>query len=255
MLKIVLIVALVYSLACGYLYAKQRALIFFPVTENNWTDAQFFWLETDQARLKIWEINEGKQAVIYFGGNAEAVEFNIPDFRPLLHDFKVYLVNYRGYGGSSGSPSEKALFEDALALYDALEKKYDAIHVVGRSLGSGVALFLAEQRKIGKIALITPYDSLRNLAQSHYPLFPVKWLLKDPFDSLLRAQKIDNQVLILIAEKDRIVPLKHSQRLINSLTQAQVESHIIQGADHNNITNPPETLSYLQTFLKTELTQ
>ncbi len=249
MLKIILIVAFIYTVACGYLYAKQRALIFFPVTENKWIDAPFFWLESDQARLKIWEINQGSEAIIYFGGNAEAVEFNIPDFKSLLPNFKIYLVNYRGYGGSSGSPSEKALFQDALALYDAIAGQHDAIHVIGRSLGSGVALYLAEQREVTKIALITPYDSLRNLAQSHYPLFPVRWLLKDPFDSLARVDKIHNPVLVLIAENDRIVPVKHSQNLINGLTQAEVESHVIHDTNHNNITQPPEAFDHLQKFL------
>lgn len=249
MLKISLIIIAVYAMACSLLYFKQRDLLFFPVPENTRADADALWLETGQARLKIWQVNEGKQAIIYFGGNAETVELNIPDFKPLLKDFAIYLVNYRGYGGSSGTPSEQALFHDALAIYDALIKHHDSIHVIGRSLGSGVASYLAQQREIEKLVLITPFDSVRNVAQRHYPLFPVKWLIKDPFDSLRLAESIDNPTLILIAEKDEVVPLAHSQNLIEALSLAKVEAHVIRGSHHNNITDSPATMKYLQQFL------
>jgi pimeloyl-ACP methyl ester carboxylesterase len=253
MLKILLFAVALYAIACLFLYFKQRDILFFAMPENNQVDASVLWLETEDARLKIWQFNEGKDAILYFGGNAEAVEQNIVDFRHLFKDFTVYLVNYRGYGGSSGSPSEKALFDDALAIFDELKKDHDIIHVIGRSLGSGVGCYLAQQKPVKKLVLLTPYDSVQNVAQSHYPLFPVKWLIKDKFDSISRAGFITSPVLVLMAENDKVVPLQHSQNLIQALTATTVESHIINGTQHNNITSAPQSLEYLKHFVTADL--
>ncbi len=249
MLKIILVLVIAYSLMCAFLYAKQRDMLFYPVAESNDVPADVLWLESDSARLKIWRFNEGDEAIIYFGGNAEAVHYNIADFKPLLAGFTVYLVNYRGYGGSSGQPSQQALFEDALTVYDHLKARHSRIHVIGRSLGSGVACYLASQRSVDKLVFITPFDSVKNIAQSHYPLFPVKWLIKDPFDCQARAGSLSNPVLLLVAENDRVVPFKNSQNLVQALTHARVEQHIIRRATHNDITDYTESLDYLAHFL------
>lgn len=250
MLKILLIALMIYGLACLFLYIKQRDMLFFPTAESHAAAASPLWLESQQQRLKIWQFNEGKPALLYFGGNAEAVERNIIHFRHIFKTYTVYLMNYRGYGGSSGSPSEKTLFEDALAVYDFIAKQHPSISAVGRSLGSGIACYLATEREIDKLVLITPYDSVTNLAQSHYPFFPVKWLLKDPFDSLDRAASISNRTLVLMAEYDQIVPLSRSRNLINAFIKTRVESHIIPGAGHNDISENPLYQTLLSAFMK-----
>ena len=102
-----------------------------------------------------------------------------------------------------------------------------------------MACFLASEREVDKLALMTPYDSIKNLAQSLYPVFPVKWLLKDTFDSIRIAPSLVNPVLVLIAQHDRVIPLKRSESLLQSLTRAQLESHIIKGATHNDISSFP----------------
>lgn len=248
MLKFTTIILIFYTLACLFLYFKQRDLLFYPTPNNSALKAPVLWIENDREKLKTWRLNGGERAIIYFGGNAESVEYNIPEFKQAFNDFTVYLVNYRGYGGSSGSPSQTALFDDALALYDEIQSTHSSISLIGRSLGSGVACFLASERKVDKLALITPYDSIRNVAQSHYPLFPVKWLLKDSFDSLSCARGLTNSILVLMAEKDRVIPMKHSQNLLQSFTHERVDSHIIKNTSHNDISSDPLYLQLLEHF-------
>jgi hypothetical protein len=252
MLKFATIILLFYTLACVFLYIKQRDLLYFPTPENTQVNATAIWIEQGSHRLKIWKINEGENAIIYFGGNAESVEYNIPEFRQFFAGYTVYLVNYRGYGGSSGSPSEQALFEDAAFIYDEIKKQHPSIGVIGRSLGSGVACYLASEREVDRLALITPYDSIEALAQSLYPVFPVKWLLKDAFDSLSCAPSLSNPVLVLIAQNDQVIPLKRSENLLQSLTQAQVESHIIEDATHNDISSSAAYQQLLKNFFEQE---
>lgn len=250
MLKILLLLLLLYFLAGLFLFVKQRDLMYFPTAESSREDTPYIRLKNDDESLKIWHINQGKPAILYFGGNAESVEYNLENFQRIFPDHTVYLMNYRGFGGSSGKPSEKALFGDALKLYDSIKNQHQQIHVIGRSLGSGVASFLAEQRPVNKLVLITPYDSIMLLARSHYPIFPIRWMLLDHFDSLSRASKLDNEMLILLAEQDRVVPHRHSYNLIGSLTSRKVETSIIPNTRHDTILDSGLALEKLERFFR-----
>jgi len=250
MLKIVTSVLILYALACAFLYLKQRSLLFFPLPENTHVDARAIWIESGEVKLKLWKFNQGKPAIIYFGGNSEAVEDNIQIFTTLFKQYTVYLLNYRGYGGSSGSPSEQGLKQDALAVYDQLAAQHSSVSVIGRSLGSGVACHLAAHRDVDKLVLITPYDSILNVAKSHYFYFPVRWLLKDTFDSVALAPALHNRTQVLIAEHDQVIPVKHSWNLIKALTHAQLETQVIAGASHNDILARSTTQQLLADFMR-----
>ena len=252
MLKILSIVLLVYAIACLLLYVKQRSILYYPTPENLNVNAEPLWLQTAQHKIKLWVINsknssQQKPAIIYFGGNAEQVENNVTDFKSMFTDFSVYVVNYRGYGGSSGSPTEKGLFNDALAIYDQLITQHSTINVIGRSLGSGVASFLAANRTVSKLVLTTPYDSISSVAQTHYPIFPVKWLIKDTFDSVRYAASIKSKILVLYAENDQVIPLKHTTKLIQALPHAS--SQMITGSSHNDISSSPQYQKLLAEFI------
>ncbi len=251
MLKIFSLFIILYSLACLFLYIKQRSILYFPTAENVNTSTDTFWLQTSDATLKIWiinkdESNQQKPAILYFGGNSETVEDNITDYKNMFSDFTVYLVNYRGYGGSTGKPTEAGLFSDALAIYDQLIEQHSSISVIGRSLGSGVASYVAAHRDVLKLVLITPYDSIRNVAQSHYPFFPVKWLIKDQFDSSRYASSINCQILVMYAEHDQVVPMVHTKELLKFLPNAK--SHLIKGTAHNDISSNNEYQNLLMDF-------
>ncbi len=238
MLKTFTFLIALYALACLFLYIKQRSILYYPTPENADTRAEALWLKTPEAKLKVWVLNkqdfdQEKPAILYFGGNAEAVENSIPEFTQMFSDFTIYLTNYRGYGGSSGKPTEAGLFSDALAIYDRLTAQHSSLSVIGRSLGSGVASYLAANRKVLKLVLITPYDSISRVAQSHYPVFPVKWLLKDQFDSTRYAPTISSQILVLYAQQDQVIPMGHTKNLLTYLPAAK--SHMKKNATHNDI--------------------
>jgi pimeloyl-ACP methyl ester carboxylesterase len=188
-------------------------------------------------------------AALYFGGNAEDVYFNAADFAGRLPGHSVYLVNYRGYGGSTGSPTEDALFADAVALFDALTPRHHAVDVIGRSLGSGVGVYLAANRPVRRLVLVTPFDSVLAMARRLYPVYPVDWLLKDRFDSVGHATDITASVLLLVAERDRVVPPEHAERLAAAFSQAPAEQVLIERAGHNDVTAYPNYWSRLARFL------
>jgi pimeloyl-ACP methyl ester carboxylesterase len=156
--------------------------------------------------------------IIYYGGNAEEVSWQAGE--PWPADWSLALVNYRGYGRSEGKPSERALFADAGIVFDALAARADVdrsrIVLVGRSLGSGVATYVASRREVAGVVLISPYDSMAALGQRHYPFLPVRLLLKHPFDSLSLAPAIKTPLLVIVAERDGIIPPEHSQRLYDA---------------------------------------
>jgi hypothetical protein len=170
-------------------------------------------------------------------------------FETVFADYSVYLINYRGYGASEGSPTETALFSDALAIYDHIRKQHSSISAYGRSLGSGVAVYLAAMRPLEQVILLTPYDSVAEVAQKRYSLFPLRYLVKDRFDSVSRAEQITTEVLIASAELDREIPLQHTLALRQRFTRASVEYQQIKGAAHNDIIDFPQYQALVERFI------
>jgi len=233
------------------LYFGQRSMMYLPTAENPATDVVFETVEFEDVRLKVWVVNPGQpKALLYFGGNAEDVYYNAPDFARALSGHTSYLVNYRGYGGSTGQPTEEGLFADALSLFDRLSSRHEAIDAVGRSLGSGVAVYLAGQRTVRRLVLITAHDSALAVARRLYPVYPVGWMLKDRFESDRHAAGIDAPVLLLSAERDRVIPAAHSERLAEALEDAPVQQVIIRGAGHNDISGFAQYWQVLRRFLE-----
>lgn len=202
-----------YCLLCLLLYLLQRQLIYFPVPAQLPPTEPLILQQANATVLVSQQPRDTSQALLYFGGNAEDVSLSLPEFAAAFADHAVYVMHYRGYGGSSGSPSEQALVADALTLYDLLQSKHSDITVIGRSLGSGVAVQLAAQRKVAQLLLITPFDSLSALAQRQFPFFPVKWLLKDTYNFVAYAPAINSRTLILLAEQDEIIGRAHTEAL------------------------------------------
>ena len=238
----------VYAVGAVALYAYQRKILYFPSPEYA-HEFDSLELYNEQEVLKVAVLNPGQsRAIIYFGGNAEAVIFNAEPFLENYPEHTIYLVNYRGYGGSTGSPTELGLYSDSLALYDRVSTNYESISLMGRSLGSGVATFLASQREVAHLALITPYDSIKNVAQARIPIYPAGLLLKDRYDSAEKAKRVAARVLIVMAELDSVIPNSHSITLSEAFQEEQVSVINIKGADHNNISLGLEYYSGLKRF-------
>lgn len=208
-------------------------------------------MRSDGETLQILKVGPAHgNALIYFGGNAQDVSRLIPLFSKAFPDRPVYLVNYRGYGGSSGSPSEAALLHDAVTVFDFVGKRHADVAVIGQSLGSGVAVFLATVRKIARLVLITPYDSIETVAKNSFPQFPVSLLLKDKFMSSARADHVHSPTLILLAEHDEVIPRASSEALIASFRRLQPVVEVLQGTTHNSACADEACLKRLAVFLQ-----
>ncbi len=244
------LLSVLYLGLCSLLYFRQRAMIYYPTPPVDSKEADAVWLSHQGQRLKIWHVpHEGEKAILYFGGNAEEVSLNLPRFRRLFPDHALYLANYRGYGGSTGSPSEEALTADASLLYDFAARQHSEITVIGRSLGTGIAVVLATERPVSRLVLITPYDSMVNLAAELYPIFPVRLLMQDSYDSLARAPGLAMDILLLIAERDEVIPRPRSEALAEVLPPEKTRVRVIPAAGHNTIDEIPLYDRILSAFI------
>ena len=241
---------LVYLGLCAALYAFQRALIYYPQPRAIAGPASTMELAVADASLVVSvRSHDGPKALLYFGGNAEDVSSNLPSFSRAIPDHALYLMHYRGYGGSSGTPSEEALQRDALALFDRIFLDHPEIAVVGRSLGSGIGIWLASQRPATRLVLVTPYDSMQDLAASHFPYLPVRWLLRDKYESSRYAPSIRVQTLVISAEDDEVIPSASTARLLAAFAPGVAALKVISGAGHNTISNSPDYLEALRSAL------
>ena len=121
--------------------------------------------------------------------------------------------------------------------------------MIGRSLGSAVAVFLASRKNVDRLVLVTPFDSIINLAGRMLPIFPTSLLLKEKFDSLSYVSEVTAPVLAIIAEDDEIISRRHSAKLIAAFPSAQISVEIITGAPHNSIDLFPAYMQSLRAFL------
>lgn len=220
--------------------SRRAAVASRPGVESLFIDA------ADGVRLHAWHV-KGDPLVIYFGGNAEEVSWMLDDAARRAPGVGWLLVDYRGYGSSAGSPSEKALVSDALHWYDRF-KGIERIHVFGRSLGSGVAVQLAAERPVAGVILVAPFDSLAEVGKRHYPFVPVNWLLKHRFDSAALAPKMKAPLLCIVASHDEIIPAAHARRLYDAWggPKQWVE---LEGAGHNSTDNAANYWPSIQRFL------
>ena len=232
------VVVLVYVAACAALFYFQRSLIYFPQTAARPGDSMA--LKVEGATLQVaTRPHAGPDAVIYFGGNAEDVSATMPELMSAFPAQALFLMHYRGYGGSSGAPSEQALHRDALALFDKVHAQHPRVVVVGRSLGSGIAVRLATLRPVARLVLVTPYDSLQDLAASLYPMFPVRWLLADKFESKRYAPLVQVPTTIVAAERDEVIPRASTDQLHALFAGGVARMHVLPGVGHNTISAHP----------------
>lgn len=249
-LLIILVVALSLYLSYGlYLYLKQRDLLYHPMeqTKHDGLDEESF--EIQGCSIKVSILNKAnKKAIIYFGGNKENVDKNANIFSEIFTDYSVYMIKYRGYAGSTCDPSEKAIYFDAAHIYEEIKEDHEEILIIGRSLGSGVATFIAAQKKIDKLILVTPFDSIQSVVQSKFPLYPTGWILKERYDSLSRAKEITAPTLIIAAQNDEMISVLQTERLHNAFLK-KPKFVMIKEVDHSNIVTSSRYYDALHAFI------
>lgn len=260
-LKIGLVVIILFA---AMLYFRQDGMIFlgaklsssnlrellnrFPHSEMRITTA-------DGTELHGWYLrangDDPAPLLIYFGGNAENIAHMLFEQKH-FKGYSLLLMSYRGYGLSGGKPSQNALCGDALFLYDHFSAKPEVdanrILLMGRSLGSGVAVYLASKRNVEGVVLISPYDSMTSLAKEFYPWLPATLLLKHPFDSLTLAPAIKVPLLTIIGSHDNIVTPQRSKVLVQAWG-GKTQLVEIEGADHNELGNQRQFWDAIEDFI------
>ena len=244
------------------IYFLQERLIFFPqpltadpLKANTGAAIEEVSLVTaERVKLHGWLVHAAATRtaapiLIYFGGNAEEVSW-LAASAGRYAGWSLLLLNYRGYGASEGKPGEAALFADALQIYDyaAGRARGGRVAVMGRSLGSGVAVYLAAQRPVAAVILVSPYDSVESVAKTIYPYLPIGLMLKHRFDSIARAPGIRAPLLCLVASDDRVIPRPHSERLYAAWSGPR-QWREIAPADHDSLAGEPAYWDAIASFL------
>lgn len=227
------------------MYLAQRKLMYFPDTTRippaavGLPEAEEVLLETaDGEKVIAWHVapRGEKPVILYFQGNGGGLDLRVARFRQIIADGTgLIALCYRGYGGSSGSPSERGLLLDAEATYRFAAQFYPAPRIVpwGESLGTGVAVALAAARPVGRVVLESPFTSAVDIAAAAYPFVPVRWLMKDPFRSDARVKDITAPVLVLHGTEDGVVPIAYGERLY-ALIRAPKRFVRLPGAGHED---------------------
>jgi len=204
----------------------QRKLMYFPFAREaapasiGLPQAEVLHLRTDDGEtLLAWFIAPapGRPLILYFHGNANGLGQLGPRFRQLTATGDGILgVEYRGYAGSTGSPSEDGLLRDGEAAYaEAMALGFAPASMVafGESLGTGVAVDLASRHPVGALVLDAPYSATVDVAQWRMPMFPVRWLMRDQFRSDQKIVKVTAPVLIIHGTADWTIPIRFGERL------------------------------------------
>lgn len=240
------IAGIIYALACVLLYVFQEKLIYVPFAELARTPAAVLphyedvWLETrDGAQLHGWFVSASTPAapyVIFFHGNAGNMAGRVPvlEYHHRL-EHHVLMIDYRGFGQSSGEPSEAGTAMDALTAWNYLTDKQGAsperIVIHGRSLGAAVALQLARQVQAAAVILESPFTSLPDVASDVYPLFPVRWLARIQYPNLEAVRALDTPILVAHSPDDDLIPYSHGQDIADA--RPGIELLNLAG-DHNS---------------------
>lgn len=235
-----------YVSGVALLYVAQRSLQYLPErfrtapAAAGLPEAEEMELSTaDGERVIAWHIppRGDMPVIIYLHGNGASLRWRAARFRALTADGTgLVALSYRGYGGSSGTPTEAGLLADGTAAYAFAAARYPAERLVawGESLGGGVAIALAAEQPIGRVVLESPFSSAVDVGAATYWFVPVRWLMKDQFRSDLRIGRVGAPVLVMHGDRDQVVPFAQGQRLFD-LIKAPKRFVRFAGVGHNEL--------------------
>jgi uncharacterized protein len=253
-----------------FLWAVQRRLMYFPMgdvlepadvgatrvenvsfsTSDGLTLHGWFFLAPPSATSAT------RFTIIVFNGNAGNRSYRAPLATALQErGHAVLLFDYRGYGGNPGAPTESGLREDARAARAFIIGRSDVeparVVYFGESLGTGVAVTLAAEHPPAALVLRSPFASMVDVGRMHYPILPVRWFLRDRYDSAERIARIRSPLLVIAGDRDGVIPLDHSQRLYDAAMSPK-KLVIVPGADHNDaaLLNGDEMIAAIADFLQ-----
>jgi dipeptidyl aminopeptidase/acylaminoacyl peptidase len=250
--------------------ANQRRLVFNPTIKrevdhprsSGHRTRQVVIRATDGTRLAGWlmtpQVPGPHPGIIYFGGRSEEVSWVARDAGKLFPNMSVLAMNYRGYGSSHGDPDEQHMVGDGRLLYDWLAARSHVdpqrIGVVGRSLGSGVAVQVAMQRPAHSVVLITPYDSILAIAKRRFRAMPIETILRHRFESIKYAPSLMAPTFVLRAAFDDVVPHSHTDLLVQKLGRLHGDE-VVPGSDHMTIPYLAATQERVARFLSGQFSE
>lgn len=246
-----IIVALAYGLIVLGMYLLQDKLMYhgsspaIALADTAVSDMTEIRLQTsDGLSLRAWykAASPEQKTIVYFHGNAGTIADRAYKARYLIDQgLGVLLLEYRGFGGNPGNPSEAKLIKDAdAAIAYALDHGAKASDIVlyGESLGTGIAVDRAAAmavagKPVAAVVLEAPYTAISEVAQKHYPYLPAKWLVRDKYDSLSKIQHIAAPLFIMHGDNDRVVPQFFGKMLFERAIEPK-QAQWIAGAHHTN---------------------
>jgi fermentation-respiration switch protein FrsA (DUF1100 family) len=246
-----LLIVIAAGYVCGLLalFFAQRAVLF-PVPtgtrtepqEAGFTEAEEHILTTaDGEKVIVWHVpaKPGRPVVLYFHGNGDFLAGLFGRFRSIIADGTgVVALSYRGYAGSTGTPSEQGLLQDAAAAYAFTTARYraDDIVVWGFSLGTGVAVALAAEQRIGRLILEAPYTSISDVAASAFWFAPVRLFIRDPFRSDGQIARVRVPLLVMHGALDTTIPITFGERLFARANEPKRFVRLARGG-HSDLEN------------------
>jgi fermentation-respiration switch protein FrsA (DUF1100 family) len=257
------VVVAIYLMVLALLFSLQRRLVFVPNTQRpvlaeaglDPAMRQVDLLTADGLRLLAWyrpPAGNPGALLLYLHGNAGHIGHRSDRIRPYLEvGFGVLLVEYRGYGGNPGRPSEAGFYADARAALDFLAQQgvtAERTVLYGESLGTGVAVQMAVERRCAALVLEAPYTSVTAVAQKRYWMFPVRRLVLDKFDSLSKIGRVGCPVFIMHGERDQIIPIRYGRELFQAAPEPKDARWFAEG-NHTNFDEfggPAAVLDFLR---------
>ena len=209
------------------LYLFQRRLLFHPEKRlyrpkyYGLAEMQSITLSTrDKIPITAW-LKHGDTIMIYFHGNRGHIGDRSEKLKLFAERMGLLAISYRGFGSSEGIPTEEGLYADARAAMHYILEQYPLENIVlyGESLGSGVAVQMATEFKVGAVILEAPYTSVVSRGAAKYPYIPVKHIMKDRFDSISKMSKISSPLLIMHGEKDEVIPVEDGRALLSAANE------------------------------------
>ena len=261
---IILTLVSFYVLLLAIMFFFQRSFLYHPSTDNYLKDQGLnepFEIEKvkittgDNIELKAWFYNkdlEKFKTILFFHGNAGSLEnrtYKLNHFKDLNVNFLI--IAWRGFSGNGGKPNESGLYEDAKSAIKCLNLNgvsEENIILYGESLGTGVAVEVAQNKNFAGVILESPYTSMINMGKKYYPFFPVRLLLKDKFESYKKIKKISVPILVIHGKMDKIVPFAMGKKMYELANEPKF-FYFQEYGDHM-VDYDEKLLSVLKTFIQ-----
>ena len=256
MKSVIIIFVTLYIGAIAYVYFTQDSHVFEPQSIEKKAPVDLenvehisFKIEDGVTLDGVYRKSSTPNAplIVYYGGNADDATRIVLHVKE-LKGFDIVAFNYRGYVNSTGKPSQDAVFSDALRIFDKYGKDREVI-VIGRSLGTGVATYVASKRDAKGLILITPYDSIVSIAKKMYPYFPIEMLSKHKFESVKYMLNVEEQVCLIEVENDGTIPKYHFDKL-REVVPHEALHVVLSNTTHKDVLTHPDFEKTLEKMIK-----